>query len=98
MAMKVVAGIGTNLVLQEVPDERVFSKLKCVRKAMVLDVWEAVKQYLIDNNFYDLFLMAQDFRGTDPDFKRGIKAVKTLLGWTDEQVEDFLSDCVAETV
>lgn len=96
MAMKEVAGPNGSLVLTEVPDERVFSKLKVVKAAMGLGVWETVKAFLVERGYWDLFLVAQDFKGSDSDFASGREAVKTLLGWTDEQVEAVLEQCVAE--
>lgn len=94
MAMKEVAGPNGSLVLTEVPDERVFSKLKVVKAAMGLGVWEKVKAFLVERGYWDLFLVAQDFKGSDADFAAGREAVKTLLGWTDDQVEAVLSQCV----
>ena len=96
MAMKEVAGPNGSLILTEVPDERVFSKLKVVKAAMGLGVWEKVKAFLVEHNYWDLFLCAQDFKASDPDFVAGKAAIKELLGWTDEKVEAVLADCTLE--
>ena len=96
MAMKEVAGPNGSLILTEVPDERVFSKLKVVKAAMGLGVWETVKAFLVERGYWDLFLCAQDFKASDPDFVAGKAAIKELLGWADEKVEAVLADCMLE--
>lgn len=96
MAMKEVAGPNGSLILTEVPDERVFSKLKVVKAAMGLGVWETVKAFIVARGYWDLFLCAQDFKASDPDFAAGKAAIKDQLGWTDEKVEAFLADCIMD--
>ena len=96
MAMKEVAGPNGSLILTEVPDERVFSKLKVVKAAIGLGVWDVVKAFLVERGYWDLFLCAQDFKASDPDFTAGKAAIKELLGWTDEKVEAVLADCTLE--
>lgn len=94
MAIEMVAGIGGELIAREIPDRNKYSKLKAIKRALELGVWGMIKAKLEELGFYDLFLAAQYFDGSDPDFKNGIEMVKNLLGWSDEQVEDFLSHCV----
>ena len=96
MAMKEVAGPNGSLILTEVPDERVFSKLKVVKAAMGLGVWDVVKAFLVERGYWDLFLSTQDLKAHDHDFAAGKAAIKELLGWTDEKVEAVLADCTLE--
>ena len=96
MAMKEVAGPNGSLILTEVPDERVFSKLKVVKAAIGLGVWDVVKAFLVEHGYWDLFLSTQDLKAHDHDFAAGKAAIKELLGWTDEKVEAVLSDCTLE--
>ena len=96
MAMKEVAGPNGSLILTEVPDDRVFSKLKVVKAAIGLGVWETVKAFLVERGYWDLFLSTQDLKASDHDFAAGKAAIKELLGWTDEKVDAVLSDCTLE--
>ena len=85
-----------SLIRAEVADERVFSKLKVVKAAMGLGVWETVKAFLVERGYWDLFLCAQDFKASDPDFVAGKAAIKELLGWTEEKIESVFADCILE--
>lgn len=98
MAVEKVIGIGGEMVEREIPDTKKYSKLKAIKRAIELSVWGKIKAKLEELGFYDLFLAAQYFDGTDPDFKKGIALVQELLGWTDAQVEDFLSYCVDDSI
>ena len=85
-------------VLRTIPPTppRTFSKLKIVSALMSRNVWPEVKTYIETAGFYDLYLAAQVFRDDNLYFKDGLSALKTQLGWTDDQVEDVLSECIAE--
>ena len=89
MAMKEVAGPNGSLILTEVPDE-------VVKAAMGLGVWETVKAFLVERGYWDLFLCAQDFKASDPDFVAGKAAIKELLAWTEEKIESVIADCILE--
>ncbi len=88
-------GIGMNTQTALV-NARTFSKMKCVVALMSVGVWPQVKAWLEANNLYDLYLAAQNFREDDAYFLQGKAALQALLGWTDEQVETLLAQCVAE--
>lgn len=94
MAVETIIGVGGELITREIPDHNKYSKLKAIKRAIELGVWGMIKAKLEEIGVYDLFLAAQYFDGSDPDFKNGIAMVKNLLGWSDEQIEDFLSYCV----
>lgn len=76
------------------PAPRVFSKLKCVAALMEAGVWHEVKNYIEGAGLYDLYLAAQDFREDNPYFISGKAQLMTSLGWTEEQAEALLSQCV----
>lgn len=75
---------------------RTFSKLKIVAALMQAEVWEQVKQYIIDAGLYDLYLAAQDFREDNDYFLRGKSVLMSQLGWDNAQVESILAASVAE--
>lgn len=78
------------------PPPREFSKLKVVAALTSAGVWPQVKAYIEQNGLYDLYLAAQDFREDNPYFLQGLTALKPVVGWTDEQVEALLAQCVKE--
>ena len=78
------------------PIPRTFSKLKIVAQLTAADVWPAVKEYLISNDLYDLYLAAQDFAEDNPFFEQGKNALQEALGWTDEQVEQILANAILD--
>ena len=63
---------------------------------MKAGVWQQVKTYIEQAGLYDLYLAANDFREDNEYFIKGKTVLQPLLGWTDEQVEALLSQCVAE--
>ena len=73
---------------------RVFSKLKCVAALMEAGVWQEVKAWIEQAGLYDLYLAAQDFREDNPYFTSGKAQLMTSLGWTEEQAEAILEQCV----
>lgn len=75
---------------------RVFSKMKCVAALMEAGVWHEVKNYIEGAGLYDLYLAAQDFREDNPYFVSGKAQLMASLGWTEEQAEAILSQCVIE--
>lgn len=75
-------------------DVRRFSKLKVVAALMEAGVWREVKDYIEGAGLYDLYLAAQDFREDNPYFVRGKAQLMTSLGWTEEQAEAILAQCV----
>ena len=78
------------------PLPRTFSKLKIVAALMQANVWEQVKQYIIDAGLYDLYLAAQDFREDNEYFLQGKSVLMSQLGWDNAQVEAILSAAEAD--
>lgn len=75
---------------------RTFSKRKCVVALKSIGVWSQVKEWIIAQDLYDEYLAAQDFREDNPHFVQGRAALQAALGWSDEQVEAVLAQCVAD--
>ena len=75
---------------------RVFSKLKVVEALKASNLFDQVKQWVIDNGMYDLYLAAQVFAEDNQYFEQGLQTLKTQLQLTDEQVEQILEACVVE--
>lgn len=73
---------------------RTFSKMKCVAALMEAGVWTEVKAWIEQAGLYDLYLAAQDFREDNPYFTSGKAQLMASLGWTEEQAETILSQCV----
>lgn len=76
------------------PPPRVFSKLKVVAALRQANVWDTVKQYIIDHDLYDLYLAAQEFAEDNEYFVSGKAALQQALSWTDAQVEAILAASV----
>lgn len=77
---------------------RTFSKLKIVVALTAAGVWDEVKAWLIEANFYDFYLAAQDFREDNPYFSQALAALKPVVGWTDEQIEALLLQCMKDDI
>lgn len=81
------------LVQDPPPSVRVFDKYKLVDALMKAGVWDDVKQWLQSvPDAYDRAVMAPDISEDEPLLKDGIEVVKEMLGWTDKQVKDVLSE------
>lgn len=79
------------------PPPRTFSKYKLVGALMQAQVWPQVKEWIESiPGAYDLYLAAEDISEDEPLLAQGISAVKELLSWTDEQVEEVLAASVKE--
>ena len=76
------------------PAPRTFSKLKVVAALTSAGVWPQVKAWIEQAGLYDLYLAAQDFAEDNEYFAQGLAALKPVVGWTDEQVEELLAQCV----
>jgi len=77
------------------PPPRTFSKYKLVGALMQANVWPQVKAWIESTSgAYDLYLAAEDISEDEPLLAQGIAAVKELLGWTDEQIEEVLQEAI----
>lgn len=75
---------------------KTYSKMKCVLKLTQMGVWEQVKQWIIAQGLYDVYLAAQDFSEDNPYFVQGLATFKEMLGLSDEQIRAVLRDCEAD--
>jgi len=75
---------------------RTFSKLKLVFALEVQNLWPAIRDWLVEQDYYDLFLAAQDFREDHPSFTEVLNATKTRFNFTDEQTAALLDASVAD--
>ena len=78
------------------PKPRQFSKLKIVAALKEVGEWEHVKEWINDNDMYDLYAAAQNFAEDNPYFSQALDDLKDLLGWNDQQVEAILQNCILE--
>jgi len=77
------------------PPPRTFDKYRLVDALMNAGVWDSVEAWLKETpNAWTRALMAPDISEDEPLLAQGIAAVKQLLGWTDEQVEQVLAASV----
>ena len=73
---------------------RTFSKLKLVAALTAAGHWAAVKDWLVESDYYDLFIAAQCFCADYPAFAEGLAAAKSRFGWDDAAVEALLAKCM----
>lgn len=78
------------------PPPRTFSKLRAIAALKAAGVWAQVKAWIETEGLMDEYLAAQDFKEDNEYFVRGLGALKAQLGWSDEQAEAVLSQCVAQ--
>ena len=74
----------------------VYSKYKAYLALRGAGVWPQVKAWLEANDLWDAFVIANDFRDDDPNFRLGVAELKGVVGWTDEQIAALLAQCLAD--
>lgn len=83
----------------------ILSKLKCYMALSAMDVevdgvkttaWDVVSRWLDENGLKTAFILANEVTTNNPMFEQGFAALKSLLGLTDEQGEDFIKNCIME--
>lgn len=80
------------------PPPRVFVTADLVEALMEEGIWENVRAWIVERGMLDLVLATAEFTEDNENFQAGKTALQTALGWTDEQVEALLSQCVKEGV
>lgn len=78
------------------PAPRTFSKLRVTAALMAREKWLPVRDFLVQNGLYDLYLAAQDFREDDEFFVKGLASIKEQFGMADEEVEAILKEGEAQ--
>ena len=95
--METINDPGVGMGVQQVQvNPRTFSKLKIALELRNRGAWPQVKAWLEANDYWDMFVLAQDIKEDDPNFSAGRAALARALGWTDEQTETLLAQCIAE--
>ena len=74
----------------------VYSKYKAYLALRGAGVWPQVKAWLEANDLWDAFMIANDFRDDDPNFRQGVSELKAVVGWTNEQIAALLAQCLAD--
>lgn len=89
-----VAGIDGQILTASNRGRRTFSKLKLYGVIRSYGYWPAVKAWLVEQDLWDAFTLAQYVAEGDAQFDAGIKVFQQKFGLTDEQVEAMLDACV----
>ena len=75
---------------------RTFSKLKIVIALTKRGKWAALRDWLDESDFGDLFDAAQDFREDHPAFVAALSAAQERFGFTRDEIAALLAECVAD--
>lgn len=95
-SVRYAAGINGSVV--EVSDKgwRKLSKFKLFTKVRELGYWEKVKEWLVECDLWDAFVLAQVVDEQNAEFASGVALFKEKFSLMDEQVEAILEECVAD--
>ena len=75
---------------------RTFSKLRLVAALDAQGLWQSFRDWMVEEEYYDLFLAAQDFREDHPSFVEVRAAAQLRFHLTDEQVAAILDAAVSQ--
>ena len=78
----------------EAPDVPRYSKLRLVVALKQMGLWERVKEWIVANDLYDEYLAAQNVAADNEYFQRGLAALKSQLGVSDETSDALLASCL----
>lgn len=70
---------------------RKFSKLKVVIALTQMGIWEQVKNWIVAQGLYDLYLAANEFSEDDEYFKVGVVSLQRQLDVSNEVLESILA-------
>ncbi len=73
-----------------------YSKRKLYRAFSALGVWERVKAYMSAAGVLEDWDYATTLESTDPLMTAAVEAVRSMLGYTDAQMQEILKQCVAD--
>lgn len=71
-----------------------YTQYKVIGVLLQMGKWNDVKQFLVDNNLYDMFMAAQYLATDDPNFFAAKKQMARLLGITDKELDVILENCI----
>ena len=69
---------------------RTFSKLRLVTALTERGLWAAIRDWLEETGYYDLFAAAQDIREDHPQFAAALSAIRTRFSLTPDQIAAVL--------
>ena len=75
---------------------RTFSKLKLVIALTHRGKWAALRDWLNETGYGDLFDAAQDFREDHPDFIAVLSDAQERFGITRDEIAALLAECIAD--
>ena len=75
---------------------RTFSKLRLVTALTERGLWAAIRDWLEETGYYDLFAAAQDIREDHPQFAAALAAARTRFSLTPDQIAAILAASVAD--
>ena len=88
---------GTATAMIEVRDGapvKKYTQYRVIGVLLQMGKWNDVKQFLTDNNLYDMFMAAQYLSTDDPNFFAAKKQMARLLGITDQELDALLANCI----
>ena len=71
---------------------RTFSKLRLVTALTERGLWPAIRDWLEETGYYDLFAAAQDIREDHPQFAAALAAIRTRFSLTPDQIAAVLAE------
>ena len=71
---------------------RTFSKLRLVTALTERNLWPAIRDWLDETGYYDLFAAAQDIREDHPQFAAALAAIRTRFSLTPDQIAAVLAE------
>ena len=75
---------------------RTFSKLKIVIALAERGKWAAIRDWLNETEYGDLFDAAQDFREDHPAFIAALSAAQSRFRFAADEIAALLAECVAD--
>ena len=77
------------------PPPRTYSKLRLIAALSKRNLWQQVRDWLIETDLYDLFLAANDFREDHPQFAAALSAAQTRFHLTPSETAAILAESAA---
>ena len=91
------ASAGTATAFVEIKDGapvKKYTQYKIIGLLMRMNKWSQVKQYLVDNDLFDLFMGAQFLSNADENFVRAKKMMSQVLQTEESVIDELLESCV----
>lgn len=83
-----------SVVIKDGAPLKKYTQYKIIGLLMKMGKWQQVKQYLVDNDLFDLFMGAQYLTNADENFLRAKKMMGQLLGVEEAVIDELLETCV----